>query len=352
MKGLKENEFGESLSRGSKKFPRQRKKIYGAGYVLTTIITMKERSSSFFLHELFTRLGFEISVHPIISGTNTRPDFLICQEDGSLYLEATAVGKRSGPFTRSPNEQNVIDSLNALCSPHFYLGVHMEGELKQTLPKKEVTRRFKELFVAHDLVDVQRQFKEEGMYATPSAKIECGTWSLEGWLHPISPESLERGSRRQDIVIEPYRATWTDSVTLVRNALRKKARNYGQPDLPLVVAVNTRDMFYNGRDNDLDVLFGGQQLLYSVENPDLPPLLDRRSDGFWSRNSKVDAVIMFQKIDLWNVQNASVCLYLNPHKDSDSALPDILFRLPHAKVRDGKIQWFEGENVAKLVGLN
>ena len=305
-----------------------------------------------FLHELVTRLGFATTVHPVIAGANTHPDFLICHEGKNLYLEATTVGQRSGPFTRCPNEQNVIDKLNTLCSPHFYIGVHMEGELKKTLRGKDVTRPFKELLVAHDPVDVQCLFEEKGMYATPSARIECGNWRLEGWLCPISPESRQKGSRRQDIVIEPYRATWTDSVTLVRKALREKASHYGQPDLPLVVAVNARDIFYNGRANDMDVLYGKEQLWYSVENPDLPLQPDRGPDGIWPRYSKIDAVMMFQKVNLWNLQNASVCLYLNPYKNSDSALPDILFRLPHAKGCDGIIQWFEGDNVAKLVGVS
>ena len=305
-----------------------------------------------FLHELITRLGFATNVHPVIAGVETHPDFLICHEGRSLYLEATMVGQRSGPFTRSPNEQNVIDSLNTLCSPYFYIGVHMEGELKRTLRRKDVTRPFEELLVAHDPVDVQRQFDEKGMYSTPSERIECGNWSLEGWLYPISPESQEKGNRRQHIVIEPYRATWTDSVTPVRKALTKKAGHYGELDLPLVVAVNCRDMFYNGHGNDLDVLFGKQQLMYSVENPDLPPQIVRKPDGIWPRHSKIDAVIMFQKVDLWNVQSASACLYLNPYKNNGSALPDILFRLPHAKGCDGVIQWFEGEEVAKLVGVS
>lgn len=305
-----------------------------------------------FLHELITRLGFATTVHPVIAGAETHPDFLICHEGRSLYLEATTVGKRSGPFTRSPNEQGVIDNLNTLCSPYFYIGVHMEGELKRTLRRKDVTRPFENLLVAHDPVDVQRLFEEKGMHSTPSERIECGDWSLEGWLYPISPESLEKGYRRQDIVIEPYRATWTDSVTPVRKALTKKAGHYGKLNLPLAVAVNTRDGFYNGRDNDMDVLFGKQQHLYSEENPDLPPEIVREPDGVWPRHSKIDAVMIFQKVDLWNLQNASVCLYLNPYKDSNSAIPVILFRLPHAKGHDGVFQWFEGEAVSELLEVN
>ncbi len=138
----------------------------------------------------------------------------------------------------------------------------------------------------------------------------------------------------------------------VQKVLQAKARKYGQLHLPYVVAIKARDIFYNGRDNDMDVLFGKQQLLYSLENPDLPSQMVRKPDGIWPQYSQIDAVLMCQRIDIWNVQNASVCLYLNPYKSSAPILPDVLFRLPHAKGCDGIIQWFEGENVAKLVGLS
>ena len=87
------------------------------------------------LHELLTDLGFALTFHPEIEGTSKRPDFLICRGSQKLYLEATVVGDRSGPFTRSANEQDVVNKLNSLTSSDFYLGVHMEGDLSRTLGK-------------------------------------------------------------------------------------------------------------------------------------------------------------------------------------------------------------------------
>ena len=304
------------------------------------------------LHELFTRLGCVLTVHPEISGVSTRPDFLVQYGEQNFFLEASTVGQELGPFTRNKNSQDVIDKINKLRSLHFYIGIHMEGELLKTLGRKDVVPVFQELLDDHDPDKVQQLIDAEGQYAAPSRRIECGNWSLEGWLYPVARESRERGSRRQQIVIEPFRAEWTNSVLPVQKALQTKARKYGQLHLPYIVAIKARDIFYNGRDNDLDVLFGKQQLLYSVENPDLPPQMVREPGGIWPRHSKIDAVMVFQKVDMWNVQNASVCLYLNPYKRSDPALPDILFRLPHAKGCDGIIEWFEGENVAELVGLS
>lgn len=303
-----------------------------------------------FLHELLTRLGFSLKVHPEITGASTRPDFLACHGDQHFYLEATVTGQESGPFTLNRNEQDVIDKLNMLTSTDFYIGVHMEGKLLRTLGRERVVRPFKELLDAHNPDEVQRLINEKGRKAAPSRRIECEGWSLQGWLNPISLEN--RGnSRPRKIVTEPYLAAWTNSVTPVRNALKGKARKYRNLDAPLVVAVNARDMFYNGEDHDMEVLFGKGQRLYSIENPDLPPGFNREPNGVWSQDSRIDAVLSFQRVDLWNLwHNASACLYINPYK-TNVALPDALFRLPHAKGYDGKMERFDGEDIAQLVGM-
>ena len=283
-----------------------------------------------FLHELLTRLGFALDIHPNIKGASSHPDFLASHPDGRrFYLEATVIGDGSGPFTRSPNEQNVIDKLNTLTSSYFRIGVHLEGELVRTLARNDVTSPFKELLNAHTAEEVQRLVDAEGMYAAPSRKIECGNWTLEGWLVPLSAEG--RSISQQQLVMEPYRATWTDSVSPVKKALIKKAGNYGTLDAPLIVAVNARDMFYNGKENDLEMLFG--------------------KDGLWSQKSKIDAVMRFQRVDVWNLINATMCFYTNPQK-TNLVLPDTLFRLPHAELHDGQMKWFKGEDITNLVGVN
>ena len=289
-----------------------------------------------FLHELLTRLGFSLKVHPEITGASTRPDFLVCHDDQRFYLEATVTGQEAGPFTRNQNEKDVINNLNTLTSPHFYITIHIEGKLSRTLSKKEVIC---------PLID------ERGRNAAPSQKIEFGDWCLEGWLRPISPEKRKRDSTRR-LILGDNRAVPTDCAGPVRKALQKKAQKYRNLDAPLVVAVHTRDLFYNGQDHDMEVLFGEGQLLYSKEHPELPSEFDRKPNGVWSHDSRIDAVLSFQRVDLWNLwHNASACFYINPH-NSNAALPNALFRLPHSKGYDGEMKRFEGADIGQLVGVD
>ena len=304
-----------------------------------------------FLHELLTRLGFVIDIHPNIKGGSKHPDFLARHPDGGrFYLEATVVGELSGPFTRSANEQDVIDKLNTLTSSHFRIGVHMDGELLRTLARKDVIPPFQELMNAYTTDEVKHKIDAGRMYAAPSQKIKCGNWTLEGWLVPNSAQDRSIVHSPQ-LVMEPYRAMRTDSVSRVKKALMKKAGNYGPLDAPLIVAVNARDMFYNGKRNDKEMLFGKEQLVYSGERLDSSAHIDRIPDGLWSQNSKIDAVMRFQRVDFWNLINATVCLYTNPQK-TNLVLSGTLFRLPHAELRDGHMKWFEGEDITHLVGVN
>ena len=295
-----------------------------------------------FLHELFTRLGFKLSVHPEVAGAATRPDFLVRRRGQRFYLEATVVGKKQGNLTYSPNEQDVIDKLNELASPSFYISVHTEGTLTKTLGKKEVTRPFEELLDAHDPDEVQRLIDEGGSNAAPSRRIQHGTWSLAGWLYPVSPEN--RGNAPRQLVIGRHRALRIDPVFPVQKAVKKKAQAYGPLDAPLVVAVSPRDVSYDAPRCDLEVLFGKERLAFSEGQP---TQLDRQPDGIWSTRSKIDAVMMFQRVDIWNLSNASACLYVSPQHAV--SLPKRVFRLPHARCHDGKMAWCNGEDIVQLV---
>ena len=41
-----------------------------------------------FLYELFSKLGYEITIHPDLPSSPKRPDFLICRDGLEIYVEA------------------------------------------------------------------------------------------------------------------------------------------------------------------------------------------------------------------------------------------------------------------------
>ena len=301
-----------------------------------------------FLHELFSQLDCAVEVNPEVADGRT-PDFLVEQRDRRFYLEATVVGEHLGPFTLSPNERDVMEKLNRLDSERFDIRVDMEGTLLRTLGWRDVVQPFERLLANHEPESVRRLIATRGPSAAPAARIESDNWFLDGRLVPKNPERQESPATTR-IVRGSWRARYTDSVRPVRTALQKKAKRYPTLDAPLVVAVNTRDAFYNGRQCDLDVLFGSEQLLYSTASPDAPPKFGRARDGVWShgKGKRVHAFLRFQGVDFRNLFQATANLYVHPQK-SHTVLPEAAFRLPHAILVDDQIEWTEGEDIADLV---
>ena len=330
------------------KFPASSKKDVRERFRSTSPETHEGALFELFLHELMTRLGCKVDVHPHVTGSDNRPDFLVRHGSKSVYLEATTVGRRDGPFTPNNNEQDAIDKLKALCSPNFNLRIEMTGTLSRTLRKSYFVPRFAELLAKHDPDTVQRVICTGGRDSAPSAKYEADGWSMEAWLLPISSPS-RRNDQTRRITVMHRRAKRTNCVLPVRNAAKKKSQKYGKPDLPLVVAVHTRDAFYNGQDCDLDVLFGDEQIAYSHETSQLV----RKPNGIWSGDGgrRISAFLRCQLVDVWNLSRASVCLYIDPRQDHGT-LPDSLFRLPHGNESKGIMTWSEGEDIAKLLQTN
>ena len=299
-----------------------------------------------FLHELLTNLGFKVEVHPTLPDSNDRPDFLVCDGSKCFYLEAATTGRRSGPFTLTNTEQEVIEELEKLTSSDFNLLIEITGELSQSIRKAPLRSKFKKLLSqGHDPDEVEANMDAYGSDAAPSALHEADGWRIQAWLSPISHLARRRDQTRR-IRVNFKGARWTNSIDPVRNKLKYKGNNYGDPQLPLVIAVHTRDPFYNGQQCDMEVLFGNEGILYVDDVPEL----GREPNGVWSRGhgTRIGAFFSLQKADIWNFPYASGCLYVNPSQ-SGIVLPEALLRLPHGIVIQGKMTWFDGVEIGQLL---
>ncbi len=306
------------------------------------------------IHELITRLDCIADVHPEIRGMDSRPDFFVRHKGQCCYVEATVIDPKDSPFVPNSLEEDVVAKINTLTSSHFRIFAQVDGKLTTPLSREKATQPFTELLSGHDPDEIQDLIDSKGRFAAPSRKIEHGTWSLQGWLRPIPPEKRGDGKSRT-LVIGPARCEGVDSSTPVRRAAKKKARKYGCLDAPLVVAANVRDFSFD-KDDEMEALFGKERISYVEERPDRPLKISRKPDGVWiqggyqPRYTRLAAVLIFRDIAPWNLCDAPTCLYVNPFT-GDKRLPDVLYRLPHARAHEDEIQWFDGENVGQLLGV-
>lgn len=88
-----------------------------------------------FLYELFSKLGYEIIIHPDLPYSPKRPDFLICRDSLEMYVEAKVVTNKTDEqeaFERKINE--FYDNLNKLDSGDFMLCVERFDILTKKQP--------------------------------------------------------------------------------------------------------------------------------------------------------------------------------------------------------------------------
>ena len=299
-----------------------------------------------FMHELLSNLGFRIcEVHPTLPDSTNRPDFLVCDGTKRFYLEAAVTGRRSGPFTLTKPEQELIEELEHLASPDFNLLIEIAGELSHSIKKAPFRSKFSELLLeGHDPDVVKAQVDARGTDAAPSVQYDTDGWRIQAWLSLVSIPARICGSRR--IKVNFRTARRVNAIDPVRNKLRDKGSNYGDPQIPLVIAVHTRDISYNGRRNDLEVLFGKERLLCVHDVPEL----DRAPDGLWSmgHGMRIGAFLSVQKADMWNFPHASGCLFVNPSQNRKD-LPEALLRLPQGILDQGRMAWFDGVEIGQLL---
>ena len=303
-----------------------------------------------FLHELLMRLGWSVEVHPTIPGTRRSPDFLATLAGERILVEATEVRPQSSLSATDPLEDRVLDAIDRLHSPNFFLHVTTQGHLVKAPPLEKVVAPFEELMSAHDPDEVAAEIKLHGPEASPARRVEFDGWSIKASLMPKF-NARGDGSTRT-IGTGPMRMSWTNGSKPVRDALRAKARSFGRTGLPLIVAVNAPDV------DDIDeteALFGKEQVTFTFTgDPDLSqPRMTRAPDGVWigpgykPLYTRLSAALIFRGVAPWFLR-APTCLYVNPF--AERPVPRAALALPHALCANGELVRKAGVDVAEILG--
>ena len=301
------------------------------------------------LHELLFQLGCKVHVTDI-DNTEKTPDFLVSHGGYNCYVEATTVNPADNPSMVDRHLEDAISMLNKLDSSKFQLGLSVEGRISRTLSRKELKSTFGKLLSEHDPAMVRKHISLWGEYSAPYAEIKDKGWVLRGELRPIPPEGKHRTS--PDLIVDLGGGYSGDASPKVQETVSKKAKKYGQLDAPLIVAVNVLDVRF-GREAEAAALLGQEQIRYYPNHPEIHDQLVRKPDGVWvqggykPRYTRLAGVTMFNGFLPWSPQG-SACLYVNPF-GHNTDLPQPLYRLPHAKGEDGRLNWVEGIDIETLL---
>lgn len=286
-----------------------------------------------YLHEMFLRAGYHLTIHPAVPHGSRRPDFLVEGYGDSFYLEATMPGPTASGVGQAQRRSAFLDTIQGCQNHDFFLRLDRLAIGTQPARGRE----------ARSLIE--RWLDELDPTTVDPATSRSGTfrWAKEGWeaefsAIPISPQHRGHRHHRPIGIYADQSVEVIDDASLIRSALASKANRYGRLDRPLVIALGTyiwdRDHWHA-----IKALYGHAGLTW-WESSDVTvgQSATRRPEGFFGmpdewRNKGVAAVLHVNQLQPSHVHKAEVTLW--PHPGSTHRWDNVVSRIPTAQVRMG-----------------
>ena len=259
------------------------------------------------LHTYFVRAGMSVTIHPRMVGTGRRPDFLVRDGDSEFIVEALTKGDVSD---EARGRLNVIarlyDSIDDLASPGYYLHLkECEIALKSQPSEKQVRKFIKgeneriSLMASTEIESYEAEYRDENV------RIVLGAFATSVAKAKTKPA--------RSIGIYPTACTWGNEDQLIKKAIENKAKNYGEPSVPYVIAVNCVSQMGPDEVDIVNALYG-TEVQHCKDGRIVG--VSRKGDGVFHNattpiNRQVSAVLIARVLP-WNLDKALFKLYLNP----------------------------------------
>jgi len=310
-----------------------------------------------YLHELLSKSGFSVEIHPVVSNKATHPDFKVLKDGKPLfYLEATLAALSDEDTSAKARENQVYDALNRMKSPNFFVGVKVHGA-PTTNPPGAKMRRFLERRLSNlDPDMIAEQFQQGGFETLPRWEWKHDDWQITFFPIPKKPEARGKPGVRP-IGLQMYDARLITPHIGIKKAIQDKATKYGELDLPYIVAINVMDEF--GAD-DIDIsnaLFGEEQVtLIFRGNEVIGKRPGRKPNGAWygpdgPQNKRVSAVLIAVNLNPWKIAKVTPVLWHNPW--ANYPLPSDIWQLPQLipDEKDNRLFKKDGKSAWQLLSL-
>lgn len=306
-----------------------------------------------FLHEYLQKQGFLLTPHPELPGNeSSRPDFKVeCPDGHAFYLEAVLASSRN---ERDPageaRIQSVLQYLDDAKHPDFFVEVNSSGYPVSQPSGRRLTHDVMAWLDTLDSDSVLEIYNNKNFDFLPSMDWNYEEWTLT--VTAIPCRTSARGNARRLIGLRNEGASMIDDWTPIRDAILKKGSKYRTAELPLIIAVNM-NAFRLDQIDEMQALFGQEQIVYSTIRPD-EPIMEYARNGAWSgpagpRTQRCSGAWLFHDISPYTLGRRKCTLYINPW--SLNPVPSAILTVPHAVIENNKIRYIDGAQVSAVLGL-
>jgi len=258
-----------------------------------------------YLHEAYRRSGYDIEIHPEVSGSTTRPDFRVTSGPDSWYLEAVSVGRPPEAIAQDQRLNDVYSILTALQVVNFRIEVSTYSIGPNAPATKRLLSELRSWLggLDPDVVGAAAEESTEvGFDRLPELAWEDAGWSLVFHALPLSEGARDRPGPAL-VAMGPGEAVIVDNVSGIRRVLKEKHGKYGRLESPLIVAVQSNTL-YPTKDYEVEQALYGLAVRRPLESAKHPS--DIFQDGFWLssggwRNGDTPQVITVHGLSPWTV---------------------------------------------------
>ena len=316
----------------------------------------KDFDSSFyelFLHELFCKLGYDITIHPDLPSSPKKPDFLISKDNLELYIEAKVVkGKtmEQEAFERKRNE--LYDNLNKLNTKDFFLNIEDFCFLTQKQPgTKEMIKCIEEELKKIDPDILREELEKNGIQNLP--KIEYKNRDVHIIVSPIPVSPSTREEKIRPIGIYPAEAFWGGGEESLKESIEKKAKRYGKLDKPFIVCLNSLDIRTSGKIDVDNAIWGTVAFSWSTNPESKDEKWIRQLDGVFCDKKGVRLKnltgVFVSKVCPHNIPVANYWLYEHPFSENKMDFDKIGLKFNY--ISEGKIIDNTGDNIGDILEI-
>ena len=316
----------------------------------------KDFDSSFyelFLHELFCKLGYDITIHPDLPSSPKKPDFLISKDNLELYIEAKVVkGKtmEQEAFERKRNE--LYDNLNKLNTKDFFLNIEDVCFLTQKQPgTKEMIKCIEEELKKIDPDILREELEKNGIQNLP--KIEYKNRDVHIIVSPIPVSPSTREEKIRPIGIYPAEAFWGGGEESLKESIEKKAKRYGKFDKTFIVCLNSLDIRTSGKIDVDNAIWGTVAFSWSTNPESKDEKWIRQLDGVFCDKKGVRLKnltgVFVSKVCPHNIPVANYWLYEHPFSENKMDFDKIGLKFNY--ISEGKIIDNTGDNIGDILEI-
>lgn len=311
-----------------------------------------------FLYTLFIENGFTVELHPKVTGSTKRPDFLIRKRDFSTYVEARVVHEVTANEANEINLKNrIYDKINEIKSDYFHISI---DELVILNMAKAPSLKEISGFVQNALaqVDYQKCLNEirknsnRAFGIIPQFTLETLTVKLIISVLPKSTPSIGKNSKLIGIYADRGKAQMINPSKALFKALNEKAKRYGQLENSFIIAINALSPWVSYEEDYTITLFGDETIAFDPNNRVYSSAQGTKGffmDASGFRYSRVSG-ILFTKAYHSSVAGSKLTLYHNPGASRPIDLD--LLDVDQTYITEGHLKKFKGKHAASLFNLN